>query len=261
MTLTMSYGPLSTRPAPSNYQIDGPRHRIYVHDVPKRVRIEFRGETVADSTRVKMLHESNLLPVYYFPLEDVRQDLLEPTDHTTHCAFKGDANYWSIHVGDSVAENAVWGYADPVDELPVLSGLAAFYVDRMDAMYEEDDKVIGHPRDPFHRVDVRQSRRRVRVLSGDRVLADTTRPKGVFETGLPPRWYIPRADVTTDHLVASDTRTVCPYKGVAHYWSLQDGGTDVAWSLPEPLSDGRGLEDHLSFLSDDITVEVDGERS
>ena len=259
MTLTLSYGPLSTDPAPGNYTIEGPAHKILVHDIGKRVRIMFGGETIADTTAAKMLHESNLLPVYYIPQEDVRSEFLEATDHSTHCPFKGDASYWSVCVGDQTAENAVWGYEEPNDELPVLKGLVAFYLDHMDAVYEEDQEIIGHPRDPFHRVDVRRSDRHVRVLAGDAVLADTTRAAGVFETGLPTRWYVPRDDVRTDLLASSDTTTVCPYKGVASYWSLDGGPEDVAWEYPEPLSDAPGLEGHLCFVADDIRTEVDGQ--
>lgn len=257
MTLTLSFGPLANKPAPSNYEIDGPKHRIFVHEVPKRIRIELAGKTVADTTDAVMLHESNMLPVYYLPLDDVRQDLIEPTDHSTHCPFKGDASYWSITVGDTVAENVIWGYPKPNEELPVLKGKVAFYLDRMDAVYEEDDMIVGHPRDPFHRVDVRQSSRHVRVLLGDQVLADTERPKGVFETGLPTRWYIPEADVQMDTLEPSDTTSICPYKGVATYWSVPGEVEDAAWTYAEPFSDAPGLEGHLSFLGEAITVQVD----
>lgn len=261
MTLTMSDGPLSTAPAPSNYRIDGPAHRIYVHDVPKRIRIEFAGEMVADSTRARMLHESNILPVLYLPMADVRSAVVEPTAHRTHCPFKGDASYWTLRVGDRVADNALWGYRTPKSEVAVITDHVAFFLDKIDAVWEEEERLDAHPRDPFHRVDVRRSGRHVVVRHGDRVLADSTAPKAVFETGLPARWYIPRGDVDTGVLTGSDTRTVCPYKGVARWWSLVDGPEDSAWSYDEPFSDGRGLEDHLCFSGDGITTEVDGVRA
>ncbi len=90
------------------------------------------GETVADSRRVKLLHEAGLLPVYYFPEEDFRMDLLEESDHTTHCPFKGDARYWSVRAQDKVAENAAWGYPEPIDSAPPLAGLIAFYWRKME---------------------------------------------------------------------------------------------------------------------------------
>ena len=256
MSLTTSFGPLSPHAGPTNYEIRGPAHRILLHDVSKRVRVELGGETVADTMSAKMLHESNLLPVYYLPLVDVRQDLLQRTDHTTYCRFKGHATYWSVRAGDRIAENAVWGYEQPNEELSVLRGLVAFYLGRVDAVYEEDEQLPAHPRDPFHRVDIRRSSRHVRVTAADVVLADTTRPKGVFETGLPARWYVPAEDVDLGLLRDSDTRTVCPYKGVARYWSLAGGAEDVAWSYAEPDTDGQGLEGYLCFAGEAIHVAV-----
>lgn len=258
MTLTLSHGPLSTDPAPTNFTVDGPGHRIMVQDHPRRLRVEFAGEVLVDTTRPKLLHESNLLPVYYVPLEDVRTDLLTRTDTTTHCPFKGDATYWTATVGDRVEEDLVWGYTEPDAGVASIAGHVALYLDRVDAVYEEDQRLQGHPRDPYHRVDTLPSSRHVVVRLGDRVLADTTAPKAVFETGLPPRWYVPVADVAVD-LVASDTTTTCPYKGVAAYRSLPDGPSDVAWSYPDPFGEADGLQDHWCFDGDEITVEVDGD--
>ena len=110
-------------------------HTLYFEDSPKRVRAVFNGETVVDSRRTKLLHETGLLPVYYFPEEDLRHDLLEPTDHWTHCPFKGDASYRSVRVGDRVAENAVWSYPEPEGHFAPLKGYAAFYWNRMDALF------------------------------------------------------------------------------------------------------------------------------
>jgi uncharacterized protein (DUF427 family) len=123
-------------------------------------------------------------------------------------------------------------------------------------VYEESVRLLGHPRDPYHRVDTMRSDRSVRVSVNGEVVAETSRPMAVFETGLPPRWYIPRVDVRADRLVRSDTVRVCPYKGVATYWSLVDGAADVAWEYAEPLPEATGLPDHLCFLGDDVTTEV-----
>ncbi|MGI9646236.1 MAG: DUF427 domain-containing protein [Ilumatobacteraceae bacterium] len=261
MTLTLGSAPLGTSGPPDvNYTVEGPRHRILFANFPRRVRGTFNGETIFDTVDGRLLHESNILPVLYVPEADVRMDLLVPTDESTHCPFKGDANYWSIAVGDRTAESAVWGYAGTLEGAEWLAGYVAFYWDRLDAWFDEDEEVFGHLRDPFHRVDARLSSRHVVVRHGDDVLADTTRPVLVSETGLPNRFYLPAADVRTDLLTSSTTRTHCPYKGWTTYWSLRDGAaSDVAWSYEDPMSDVAIAGGYLSFLADDITTEVDGE--
>jgi uncharacterized protein (DUF427 family) len=112
-------------------------HTLYLEDCPKRVRAVFNDETIADSRSVKILHETGHLPVYYFPEEDINQDLLEPSDHLTHCPFKGDASYRSVRVGDRVAENAVWSYPEPLESAPPLAGYAAFYWHKMDISFTD----------------------------------------------------------------------------------------------------------------------------
>lgn len=265
MTLTLSHGPLSGHPPETvNYRIDGPEHRLLFDDFPRRVRAVLAGETVADTVRGRLLHETGLLPVLYFPIQDLRADLLERSDHSTHCPFKGDASYWSVRVGDRFAENAVWQYSEPREGAEWLRGYAAMYWTAMDAWLDEDEEVHGHLRDPYHRVDVRTSSRRVRVLAGSEVIAETSRPMLLSETGLPNRFYIPPEDVRSDLLQPSETRTVCPYKGAASYWSLRSGDRqvgDVAWSYEQPLEGAAKVPGHLSFAHPEITVMVDGERA
>ncbi|CAN5831035.1 hypothetical protein BH23ACT10_BH23ACT10_24950 [soil metagenome] len=133
----------------------------------------------------------------------------------------------------------------------------------MDRWLEEDEPVYGHPRDPYHRVDVRAASRHVVVRHGGRVVADSQRPKLVFETGNPIRYYLPWADVDADLLSPSDTLSVCPYKGEGHYWHLTAGGDtvpDAGWSLPHPLPEGLGAGQHVCFHPDKVEVTVDGER-
>jgi uncharacterized protein (DUF427 family) len=257
MTLTMGPGPLAGSPGEEvNFRIEGPKHRLFMHDFPRRVHARFGGEVVFDTERGKLLHETGLLPVLYVPEEDVRSDLLERTDHTTHCPFKGDAAYWTIRAGGRVAENAVWGYPEPRPESSWLRGYMAFYWGPMDAWYDEDEEVHGHLRDPFHRVDARDTSRHVRVLLDGKVIAETEHPKLLSETGLQNRLYIPAADVRRELLTRSDKRTVCPYKGEATYWSL-DGAENAAWSYEEPLVDAAKIAGHLSFDHEAVTVETE----
>ena len=252
MTLTFPGAPLASEPPlTTNYAIDGPRHRLLLHPFPRRVRARFAGEVVLDSTRGALLHESNILPRLYVPLEDVRADLLEQTDHSTHCPFKGDASYWSVRVGDRVAENAVWTYEEPIDEASWLRGLVSVYPERMDAWLDEDEEVTGL-RDPYHRVDARRSSRRIEVRFDGQVIARSERPVVVAETGLPLRFYLPREDVDAE-LHPSETTKACPYKGRASYWSL-DGVEDVAWSYEEPLESMLAAPGHVTFDASKVEV-------
>jgi uncharacterized protein (DUF427 family) len=264
MTLTIGTGPFGDQGEKMfNFEVRAPSdHVLYFEDSPRRVRVMLGGETVADSRRVKLMHETRHLPVYYFPEEDVRMDLLEVTDHTTTCPFKGEASYWSVRVGENVAENAVWSYPDPIESAPPIAGYLAFYWRKMDHWYEEDEEVFVHPRDPYHRVDVLESSRHVKVSVNGEVVAETDRPVVLFETGLPPRYYIPPEDVREDVLVPSDRRTQCPYKGTASYHSVEAGGEtaeDVVWHYPEPIAAAEKIRDILSFFNEKVDLEVDGE--
>lgn len=160
MTLTLGTGPFGQTPAGVfNDAVDVDGRVIWWEDSPRRVRGILGQETVVDSRRVKLLHESGLLPRWYFPREDVRGDALEPTDRRTHCPIKGDASYFSVRLGDRVAENAAWTYPEPI-EGPPLEGYLSFDFAALDEWLEEDEPVIGHPRDPYHRLDVRATSRR-----------------------------------------------------------------------------------------------------
>ena len=212
--------------------------RVRLEPNRRRVRVFFGGEAVADSSRTLYLFETGHLPVYYFPRDDVRFDLPEPTSHRTHCPYKGDASYYTVVAGGQRYENVVWAYPDPIDSVPELKDYVAFYWDRADAWYEEDDEVFKHPRDPYHRVDVLNSSRHVQVRVSGVLVAESRRPRLLFETGLPVRYYLPKLDVRQELLVASPTRSRCPYKGEAVYWSVRAGGDvheDIVCSYPAPV--------------------------
>jgi uncharacterized protein (DUF427 family) len=249
MSLTIGGAPLSVKPQPQdvNYTLDGPKHRLFAQPFGRRVRAELGGETVLDTTDAVLVHESNLLPVLYVPREDVLVELT-PTDHSTHCPFKGDASYWSI--GD--AENVVWGYLEPI--VPWLTGLVAPYFDRMDAWWDEDEPIRGHVRDPYHRVDARRSSRPVTVTVGGREIASSSSAVLVAETGLAERWYLPTDDVSAE-LTQTETSTHCPYKGDATYWAV-DGAADLAWSYEDPMDGCQALRGLVSFAGDDVEVRV-----
>jgi uncharacterized protein (DUF427 family) len=237
----------------------GPLEFLYPE---KRVRAFFADTAIADSSRVLLLLEGKHLPVYYFPMDDVRMDLLTPTKKHTHCPRKGDASYWTIEVGDRRSENAAWSYLDPIAKASEIKGYVAFYWNKLDSWFEEDDEVFVHPRDPNTRVDVLNSSRHVRVDVEGETIADTRRPRLLFETGLPTRYYIPKDDIRMGLMEPTETKTRCPYKGEASYWSVESGGKvleDLAWSYPQPIPECPKVENLVSFFNEKVDIYVDGE--
>ncbi len=232
-------------------------------DSRRRVRVVFADTIVADSKRVMLLLEFGRLPVFYFPMEDVRMDLMESTSHHTTSPLKGEASYWTIRVGDRVAEHAAWSYPDPSPEGPHLEGYVAFYWDQMDAWYEEEERVYAHARDPYKRVDVLPSSRHVRIVLGGVTIADTRRPQLVLETGLPTRYYIPEQDVRMELLEPTEITTHCPYKGKATYWSAKIGERvfkDIVWSYRDPLLACSPLARSLCLFNERVdAIYVDDE--
>jgi uncharacterized protein (DUF427 family) len=239
-----------------------PSQQVRVQQWPRRVRAVIGDVAVADSTRVLLLLEKGHLPVYYFPAEDVRTDLMEPTHKHTHCPYKGEASYWTVKAGDREVANAVWGYLESLPERTDIKGYMAFYWDRVDSWWEEDDEVFVHPRDPYHRVDVLNSSRHVRVEVDGQTVAETRRPRLLFETNLPTRYYIPKLDVRMDLLQATDTTTACPYKGQARYWALRSGdgnARDLVWSYPAPIPECPKIENLVAFFNERVDIYVDDE--
>jgi uncharacterized protein (DUF427 family) len=258
MAWMLGSGPFGDRPGGRfNIPIDTGDGVLYFEDNPRRIRAIFAREVVVDSKRVKLLHESGRLPVYYFPPADVREDLLEPSERTESSPLKGAARFWGVRVADRVAPDAAWTWSEPL-----LEGHVALDWHSMDEWFAEDDQLFGHARDPYSRIDVHKSSRHVRVVRDGVVLADTRRSKILFETGLPPRYYIPAEDVRTELLVPSSTKTRCAYKGSASHWSVRVGDRvvdDLVWAYPEPLHDAEPIQDLLSFYQERVDLEVDGE--
>jgi uncharacterized protein (DUF427 family) len=250
-------------PAPG-YQ-KNPGHTITLEPSPRRVRVKFGGEWIADSTDMRLMYEVNHLPVYYFPVKDVRLELLHPTDLKTHCPYKGEASYWTIEAGGRTAENAVWAYQEPYDEMAGLGlqDYCAFYWDRVDHWYEEDEEIFVHPRDPKKRVDAVPSSRTVEVVLGGETVARSRRGHFLFETNLPTRHYLPREDVRMDLLKPSATKTRCPYKGIASYWSAMVGGKtydDIAWSYEDPIPECPKIKGLICFYAENVDATlVEGE--
>ena len=260
MTITVGTGPLSRRAkGQANFTIDSPAHSLLLEDYPHRLRAVVAGRVVLDSLRARILHETGHQIVPYVPLEDFDEEVMRRGDTTTHCPFKGDASYWSVVVGERVVEDAVWAYEQPLDSAPWLAGLAALRWNLAE-WYVEDELAFGpHLKDPYHRVDVFASSRPVIVRAGGRVIARTDRPKLLFETSLPVRAYVPRADIEPGVLVDSDTRTQCPYKGEARYFTVEVDGQrieDAAWTYETTFPEALKVAGDVCFLAEGIEVEL-----
>jgi uncharacterized protein (DUF427 family) len=239
------------------------RDRITLVPTQKRVRIMAGDATIADSASTLLLLETGHRPVYYFPRADVRMDLLAPTSHHTRCPYKGDASYFSLKTNGRTVENAVWSYEQPIAGVEPIAQRLAFYWNKVDRWFEEDEEIFGHPRDPFHRVDVVPSAREVRIVFAGETVARTRRAIFLFETGLPARYYIPPDDVRMDLMTPTATTSVCPYKGHASYWSLRAGeraAADAAWAYVDPLPECPRIKGHLCFYPEKIDrLEIEGE--
>jgi uncharacterized protein (DUF427 family) len=230
--------------------------RLVVLPSAKRVRVLVGAETVADSVcTLLLLEQGRHAPIYYFPEEDVRGELLTRSDTRTACPWKGEASYRHLVVGGRRIEDAAWCYEAPIEPARAIAGHLAFYWHKVDAFLEEEERLVGHVRSPFHRIDTRATTRRVRVVVGGETVAESRRAVLLFETGIRPRVYIPRQDVALGRLVPSATRSFCPYKGEASYWSVTAGGRrfeDAVWCYEAPFPEALAIKGRLAFWDEKI---------
>ncbi|KRV50310.1 hypothetical protein AQ490_14480 [Wenjunlia vitaminophila] len=239
---------------------DSHRSRLRVEPGAKRVRAYLAGHLVADTTRPVLVWEGPHYPTYYLPVADVRTELLTANDRTRRSPSRGEGRLHDLSVPGRTVPDAALRYPD--SPVPELRDLVRLDWNAMDQWFEEDEEVFVHPRDPYTRVDVLASSRHVRVEVDGVLVAESRAPRIVFETGLPPRYYLPQTDVSLHLLEPSDTVTHCPYKGTARYVSARlDGRTveDIAWSYPTPLPESQKIAGLLSFYDSKAEVFVDGE--
>jgi uncharacterized protein (DUF427 family) len=238
-----------------------PTTRGHVRTEPsaKRVRVFLGGEVVADTSHPVLVWEVPYYPTYYFPVADVRAELLTPDGGSAHSPSRGDATTYTAAAGGKEAPGAALRYEDsPIHE---LRELIRFDWNAMDAWFEEDEEVFTHPRDPYTRIDILPSSRHVRVEIDGVTVAESASPKLLFETGLPTRYYLPKTHVRLDLLTHTDSETHCPYKGTAEYWSVKTGETvheDIAWSYATPLPESLGIAGLIAFYDEKVDIYVDG---
>jgi uncharacterized protein (DUF427 family) len=230
---------------------------------PKRVRVYFGGQLIADSRNVHLLRESSV-PAYYFPIADVKSSLLVASKTVRNSAQRGDASYWSVKVGDRVAEDAAWTYNNPVQGAEFLKGYVSFQWDKMDGFYEEKDPVFVHPRDPFLRIDTTHSSSHVQVILNGQTVAESDNSVILLEPGQPIRYYLPIADVHIEMLRPSQTTSRCPYKGLANYYSMDVGGKfyeDIIWSYRSAQLESEKISGMVSFYNENVDkILIDGKE-
>jgi uncharacterized protein (DUF427 family) len=236
------------------------RGRVRVESSQKWVRVYRDGELVADTRRPLLVWEVPYYPTYYIPAGDIRAEL-RGTGATDHSPSRGDADVLDVVTGRGTAAGAArWYRSSPIE---ALRDAVRLDWDAMHEWLEEDEPVYTHPRDPYTRVDILGSGRHVRVELNGVTLADSHSPRILFETGLPPRYYLPISDVRTELLRPSDTRTHCPYKGTAGYWSIELGGhryEDLVWIYRTPLPESQKIAGLACFYNEKVDIDIDGVR-
>jgi uncharacterized protein (DUF427 family) len=236
-----------------------PDRLLYAEPLRRRMRVRFGGAWIADSEDVVLLHEPGRYPVAYFPLADITAEVLQPTEHTTRHRDLGPTSWYTVSAGEHSKQRAAWQHTQLPDYASELKGRVAFAWRAMDAFYEEDERIVGHAADAYHRIDIRQTSRHLVVQHGDRVVADSTRPLALYESGFAPRWYVPRGDVDESALTHVEGQTFCPYKGLCSYFDIGDAAK-AAWSYEAAWTEVRRISGHISFEPDLVDVQLDGTR-
>jgi uncharacterized protein (DUF427 family) len=236
-----------------------PERMLFAEPLRRRMRVRFGGEWIADSEDVVLLHEPARYPVAYFPLGDITAGALELDGRTTQHRDFGPTTWYTVRAGEYDKPRAAWQHIELPGHARDLKERVAFAWRAMDAFYEEDERIVGHAADSYHRIDIRQSSRHLVVRSDDRVIADTSAPLVLYESGFAPRWYVPRADVDESALTPSEGQTFCPYKGLASYYDVVDVPR-AAWSYQDAWTEVGRIAGLVSFEPDEVEVRLDGSQ-
>ena len=235
------------------------RGSVRVEHGQKRVRAYLGGELVVDTTAPLLVWEKPYYPAYYFPVADVHMELLQPDGGSAHSPSRGEGRTFTVRAGGKEAPAAAVRYeTSPFEE---LRDAVRLEWNAMDAWFEEDEEVFTHPRDPYTRVDILPSSRSIRVEVDGVTVAESGKPTLLFETGLPVRYYLPKTHVHLELLTPADTRSHCPYKGEAEYWSVHAGENvhdDLAWSYRTPLPESQKIAGLICFYNEKVDIYVDG---
>ena len=234
-----------------------PERLLYAERLRRRMRVRFGGGWVADSENVVLLHEPGRYPVAYFPREDVAEQALVAGDKVTRHKDLGDTAWFAVRSGDHTTERAAWEFTALPPYAAELRNRVAFAWRAMDAFYEEDERILGHAADPYHRIDIRGTSRLLEVRAGETPVARSEHPLVLFESGFAPRWYVPRADIDETRLRPVEGQTFCPYKGMCDYYDVGEAHR-AAWSYRDAYREVDRISDLVSFEPDMVEVRLDG---
>ena len=258
MGLSWQQGPLSPG-AIGRFLVPDPlpKRLLYAEPLRRRMRVRFGGTWIADSEGVVLLFEPGRYPVAYFPETDVVPDALQRTEHITRHRDLGLTSWYSVRAGEKSAPRGAWQHTELPAYASELQARVAFAWTAMDAFYEEDERILGHAADSYHRIDIRLASRRLVVRHRDRTIGDTRRPVVLYESGFAPRWYVARADVDESALIPVEGQTFCPYKGLCSYYDISDASR-AAWSYRDAYPGVSRISDLVSFEPDMVSVQLDG---
>lgn len=236
-----------------------PKRLLYAEPLRRRMRVLFGGNWIADTEDVILLFEPGHYPMAYFNESDVTPGTLEKSGHTTQHPDLGPTSWYIVRSGGKSATRGAWQHVSLPTYSQELQGRVAFAWPAMDAFFEEDERILGHAADSYHRIDIRRSSRNLVVRYRDGIVADTKQPLALYESGFAPRWYVPRADIDESALTSVEHRTFCPYKGLCSYYDIGEAHL-AAWSYREAYSQVGQINHFVSFEPDIVFVELDGVR-
>ncbi len=231
----------------------------YCVPTEKRVRAYIGGSEIANSDETLILRRPKSVPQYAFPKNDVKISQLKISGEHEDSIGK----YQLLDLKDVPGkEEIAILYRAPVSGAERLRDHVVFDWHKIDKWMEENEVISGHTRDPYTRIDVRESDRRIEVRVKGEKIAETARPRLLFETGLPVRYYIPAEDVKMNYLYPSELQTSCPYKGKASYWDIKVGGEELrnlVWSYVDPYDESLAIKGYFCFYNEKLdTFLVDG---
>ena len=239
-----------------------PPRLLFAEPLRRRMRVRFADRWIADSEDVVLLTRTGPLSGGLLPAG--RHRIGDSDRRGSADSAPGPRRNAMVHGQGSgaprqEANHAAWQHTGLPQHAAVLDGRVAFAWRAMDAFYEEDERIVGHAADAYHRIDIRSTSRHLVVRDGEQVIADTQHPLALYESGFAPRWYVPREDIDESALKPVEGQTFCPYKGIASYYDI-GSHKRAAWSYVNAWTEVGRVSNLVSFEPDKIDVYLDGKQ-